>query len=48
MCLGGLESQTAKEMPCLVNPNQEIEGLMFKFREACIYTWINVNLNFAE
>ena len=21
---------------------------MFKFREACIYTWVNVNLNFAE
>ena len=20
----------------------------FKFREACIYTWVNVNLNFAE
>ena len=32
----------------VVNPNQEIEGLMFKFREACIYTWVNVNLNFAE
>ena len=25
-----------------------IEGLMFKFREACIYTWVNVNLNLSE
>ena len=31
-----------------VNPNLEIEGLIFKFRDACIYTWVNVNLNFAE
>ena len=31
-----------------VNPNQEIEGLIFKFRGACIYTWVNTNLNFAE
>ena len=32
----------------IVNPNQEIEGLIFKFRGACIYTWVNTNLNFAE
>ena len=25
-----------------------IVGLFFKFRGACIYTWVNVNLNFAE
>ena len=25
-----------------------IVGLIFKFRGACIYTWVNVNLNFAE
>ena len=31
-----------------VNLNQEIEGLIFKFRGACIYTWVNVNLNFAK
>ena len=28
----------------IVNPNQENEGLIFKFRGACIYTWLNVNL----
>ena len=25
-----------------------IVGLVFKFRGSCIYTWVNVNLNFAE
>ena len=25
-----------------------IVGLIFKFRDSCIYTWVNVNLNFAE
>jgi len=25
-----------------------IVGLIFKFRGSCIYTWLNVNLNFAE
>ena len=29
----------------LVNLNQKIEGLIFKFGGACIYTWININLN---
>ena len=25
-----------------------IVGLIFKFRGACIYTWVNVNLNLAK
>ena len=32
----------------MVNLKQMIVGLIFKFRGACIYTWVNVNLNFAE
>ena len=32
----------------MVNLKQMIVGLIFKFRSACIYTWVNVNLNFAE
>ena len=32
----------------MVNLKLMIVGLMFKFREACIYIWVNVNLNFAE
>ena len=31
-----------------VNLNQKIEGLIFLFKDACIYTWVNVNLNFIE
>ena len=29
----------------IYNPNQKIEGLIIKYRGACIYTWVNVNLN---
>ena len=32
----------------MINLNQRFVGLIIKFREACIYTWVNVNLNFAE
>ena len=28
----------------IVNLKQMIVGLIFKFRGACIYTWLNVNL----
>ena len=27
---------------------QIIVGLIFMFKDSCIYTWVNVNLNFAE
>ena len=27
---------------------QIIVGLIFMYKDSCIYTWVNVNLNFAE
>ena len=29
----------------MINLNQRFVGLIIKFRDACIYTWVNLNLS---